>query len=148
MSPKKEEQIVVEEKPVMEHWWSATASSHRVMYLKENISRTCKFTDHVLIINPLIDSEISKVLNSRAISGIYKVKNEPYPEGKERNAFMDYLYRTVMPDGEVLPSGIKKIRGLFTMDELVEKEVTSSADYKQLIGLAIVGKSLEGLGFS
>jgi hypothetical protein len=132
----------------VEHWWSATASSHRVLYLKDNISRACKFTDHVLIIDPENDPELSKVLNSRVIAGIYKVSNKPYPEGKERNAFMDYLYRTIMPDGEVLPSGIKKVRGLFTMEEMVSGGVSSSSDYKELIGLAITRKSLEGLGFS
>ena len=146
MSPKKEE-IVVESATKLEHWWSASASSHRVMYLKDNISRTCKFSDHVLIINPEIDPEISKVLNSRVIAGIYKVSNEPYPEGKERNGFMDYLYRTIMPEGEVLQSGIKKVSGLFTMAELSADNMQSSLDYKQLIGLAIAKKSIEGMTF-
>lgn len=126
-------------------WWSDRASSHKFLYDSGSGIRAGRFVDHALLVDPESDKRLLAYLASGSVPDVYRVLNTPYESGALKARWMDYLNRMVRPDKDPLPSGVKKLRALFTSDELVKAGLTAvTADWQQLIHMAVECKSLQG----
>lgn len=130
----------------LQRWWSKKASSHQVLFEDNGRVKTARFHDHLLIVDPK-EQGLLAALQSGSVPDVYEIVGRPYKEGKERDAFIGFLYKFLAPEGEVLLSSLKAINSLLTTEDVQAEKLSSSSDARMLIGAIARRKSLKGMTF-